>query len=465
MLWRKLNRVFYRKGSVLTVMLVVFWGIAGMFLQYQLYCMEASHLKWRPLEKMGEDWYYYISDAPTGKTDVKKQAVQEMGSALGMWQLRALGTEEMDMFQYSGEAWEWFDYPIAEGEGFSSRPDEIIVSPGLAKEYPVGSEIKITCYPRRQSKFVKEDTEFTCTVVGVLGQGEIFYRFSGSESNPQYQESEKAMFCGSQTQKTLFRRSLRFGVVNPLLNVSDNCRDESAGVFFRASQKTVSEIDVTYQGSGEIKAVSQMIDDFDKFGPGVDIYRVSVIVLIWLAVIVYAVVWQGVLLRQSVEELGYLMYIKYNKMLIWRRFLRVPASRFAIAWLVSCMAYFLPNDFYWFWQMHWYVPFVTLPLYMAAGCLGRCFANMYLKDRYLTQTQKYLGETELLNYLYIKDLSVTDNLILILLAQNYSEREAARMVKGFLIERDIYYRGRRMDRLDIQKKFEFYQLRDELLGQ
>ena len=89
MLWRKLNRVFYRKGSVLTVMLVIFWGIAGMFLQYQLYCMESSHLKWRPLEKMGDDWYYYMSDAAQGKPDAKKQAIQQMGSALGMWQLRA----------------------------------------------------------------------------------------------------------------------------------------------------------------------------------------------------------------------------------------------------------------------------------------------------------------------------------------------------------------------------------------
>lgn len=465
MLWRKLNRVFYRKGSVLTVMLVIFWGIAGMFLQYQLYCMEASHLKWQPLEKMGDDWYYYMSDAGQGKPDAKRQAVHEMGNALGMWQLRASAGEEMDLFQYSADAWDWFEYPLAEGEGFSSRPDEIIVSPGLAEEYPVGSEIKITCYPRHQSKFEKEDTEFICTVVGVLGQGEIFYRFGESEWEPKYQKSEQAMFCGSHTRKTIFRRSLKFGVVNPLLNVSDNCRDESAGVFFRASQKTVSEIDVTYRGGGETKAVSQIVDDFDKFGLNMNIYRISVIVLIWLAVIVYAVVWQGIVLRQSVEELGYLMYIKYNKTLIWRRFLWVPMSRFAIAWLVSCMAYFLPNNFYWFWRMHWYVPLVTIPVYVVAGWFSRCFANSYLKERYLSQTQEYLGETELLNYLYIKDLSVTDNLVLILLAQNYPEREAVRLVKGFLIERDIYYRGRRMERLDIQKKFDFYQLRDELLGQ
>ena len=39
------------------------------------------------------------------------------------------------------------------------------------------------------------------------------------------------------------------------------------------------------------------------------------------------------------------------------------------------------------------------------------------------------------------------------------------MVKALLVERDIYYRNRRMKNLDMQKKFEFYALRDELLTQ
>ena len=145
MLWRKLNRLFCRKGKLLTVVLVILWGIAGMYIQYQLYAMEAGHRKWEPLERLGDDWYYYRSGGQHGTEDLKKRAVLEKGHVLGMWQVRTYGADDMDVFQYSEEAWERFSYPLSDGNGFSAMADEIIVSPELAKEYPLGSRIKVVC--------------------------------------------------------------------------------------------------------------------------------------------------------------------------------------------------------------------------------------------------------------------------------------------------------------------------------
>ncbi len=462
MLWRKLNRLFCRKGKLLTVVLVILWGIAGMYIQYQLYAMEAGHRKWEPLERLGDDWYYYRSGGQHGTEDLKKRAVLEKGHVLGMWQVRTYGADDMDVFQYSEEAWERFSYPLSDGNGFSAMADEIIVSPELAKEYPLGSRIKVVCDAKQKSQFRENEIEHVFTVVGVLGQGEIYFCSGDFVGN---QEPVYDMMNGAGFAKTLFRRAPRFGIVNPALGLEPDFREESAGIFFQASQSDVSEMDVTYRNEEDILSVPQIVEEYGGYSQRERISQIGTCLILWVGSVLYLMFWQGSILQRSLEELSYLMYINFNKILIWRRFLRASASRLGAAWLISCMAYFLPNEYDWFWNMHWYIPVVAISLYVAAGCFGRWLSYMYFKERYLSQTQKYLGEAQLQNYLYIDELSVSDNLLLVLLAQNYPERTAARMVKALLVERDIYYRNRRMKNLDMQKKFEFYALRDELLTQ
>lgn len=463
MLWRKLSRVFYRKNMILTILLVMFWSIAGMFFQYQLYGMEASRLKWAPLEKMGSGWYYYMSYVPEDKEDLKKQALHEKCHALDMRMVRTSGGDNMDVYQYSRETWDKFAYPLGSGDPFSINPNEVIVSPGLEKEFPVGSKIRLTCDPKVKMKFSSEETEFICTVVGVLEQEEIFFRYWEDEREAQIHATGSAMFSGSKFQRTIFDRKPRFAVVNPKLNIGSNCSEETAGVFFQAEPDVMSEIDMQYRDEGEIVPVSQMLEAFDRYSRGFGLLRIGICILLWGAAILYALYWQGYLLKKNVEELSYLMYIKHDPDRIWKRFLRTPYSRHALAWLISCLAYLVPNDYEGFWSMHWYIPAVTAGLYMVAGVLSRWFCHLCLKSRYLVCAREYLGGVELLNYLCIQDLSVEDNLLLIFLAQDYPERVAAGMVKGFLTERDVFYRNRRMSSLDMQKKMEFYQMRDELL--
>lgn len=463
MLWRKLSQVFYRKSMILTILLVMLWSIAGMFLQYQLYSMEASRLKWAPLEKMGSGWYYYMSYVPRDKEDLKKQTIHEKCHVLDMRMVRTSGGDNMDVYQYSGEAWEQFAYPLSDGDPFSLNPNEVIVSPGLKKEFPVGSKIRLTCNPKIKMKFSSEETEFICTVVGVLEQGEIFFRYWENEREAKIQGMGSAMFSGSQFQRTILDRKQRFAVVNPKLNIGLNSSEETAGVFFQAKPDVMSEIDMQYQDEGEIVSVSQVLEEFNGYRYGLGPLHIGRCIMLWGAAVLYTLCWQGYLLKKNVEELSYLMYIKYDKDSIWKRFLRVPYSRYALAGLISCLAYFLPNEYEGFWNMHWYIPAVTSGFYVVMGGLSRCFSHLYLKNKYLICTQEYLGERELLNYLCIQDLSVKDNLLFIFLAQNYPERVAARMAEGFLAERDIFYQNRRMSSLDMQKKMDFYQMRDELV--
>lgn len=463
MLWRKLSRVFYRKNMILTILLVMFWSIAGMFLQYQLYGMEASRLKWAPLERMGAGWYYYMSYVPKDKEDLKKQVIHERCHVLDMRMIRTSGGDNMDVYQYSGEAWDKFAYPLGSGDPFSLNPNEVIVSPGLEKEFPVGSKIRITCDPKVKTKFSSEETEFICTVVGVLKQGEIFFRYWEEEREALIQATGSAMFSGSKFQRTIFDRKPRFAVVNPKLNIGSNSSEETAGVFFQAESNVMGEIDMQYRDEGEIVSVQQVVEAFNRYSHGFGLVRVNICILLWAAAILYTLYWQGCLLKKNVEELSYLIYIKHDRDRIWKRFLRTPYSRYVLAGLISCLAYFVPNDYEGFWSMHWYIPALTAGIYVVAGVLSRCFSHLCLKSKYLVCTQEYFGEVELLNYLCIQDLSVEDNLLFIFLAQNYPERVAAGMVKGFLAEREIFYRSRRMSSLDMQKKMEFYQMRDELL--
>lgn len=466
MLWRKLNRVFCRKGKILTVILVILWGIAGMFLQYQLYCVEANCLKWAPLERMGTNWYYYMSYKPRGEEDLKKKAIEERCRALGMSLIRTTGNDNIDVYQYSEEAWKQFAYPLDEGDGFSVNPNEMIVSPELAKEFPVGSKIRMTCDPKVEMKFDTDKTEFICTVVGVLAQEEIFFRYWEKDRDPRIQGSASAMFSGSQIVRSFLHDGPRFAVVNPIMSIGPNCSEETAGVFFQAGRNTVSEINLLYREEGEIVSVSQVIEEFSEYSQGIEGLgglRIGLILFFWGSAILCTLGWQRYVLKESVEELSYLIYIKYDETVVWRRFLRAPYSRYVLAGLISCLAYFLSNDYEGFWKMHWYIPVVTLGLYVVAGGLSRWICHMYLKARYRSSTQQYLGATELLNYLHIPDLSVADNLLLILVAQNYPERVGTRMVDGLLAEREISYSNRRMSYLDIQRKFDFYELRDELL--
>lgn len=464
MIWGKLSRVFYQKNRMLTILLIMLWGIAGIYFQYQLYSMEASRLKWGPLERLGAGWYYYMSYVPRDKEDLKKQAVHERCHALDMRMVRVSGGDDMDVYQYSDEAWDKFAYPLGSGDPFSPDPNEVIVSPGLEKEFPVGSKIRITCDPKVKTKFSSEETEFICTVVGVLEQDEIFFRYWEDEREAQIQATGNAMFSGSKFQRTILDRKPRFVVVNPKLDIGFNCSDETAGVFFQAESNVMSEINMQYQSEGEIMSVPQVIEEYNGYSKGFGLTCINICILLWGVAVLYALYWQSSLLMKNVEELGYLLYIKHDPDRVWKRFLFTPFSRYALAGLISCLAYFVPNDYEGFWSMHWYIPALTAVVYIVAGVLGRWLSHLFLKRKYLICTQEYLGKVELLNYVCIQDLSLEDNLLFIFLAQNYPERVAARMVKSFLAGRDVFYCSRRLSSLDMQKKMEFYQMRDELLG-
>lgn len=462
-LWRKLSRVFYQKNMILTILLVMLWSSAGMFFQYHLYGMEASRLKWSPLERLGAGWYYYMSYVPKDKADFKKQAIHERCHTLDMRMIRTSGGDSMDVYQYSEEAWSNFSYPLGSGDPFSLDPNEVIVSPGLEKEFPVGSKIRITCDPKVKTKFSIEETEFICTVVGVLEQQEIFFRYWENEREAQIQTTGSAMFSGSKFQRTILDRMPRFAVVNPKLNIGANCSEETAGVFFQAEPGVMSEIDMQYRDEGQIVTVPQVLETYNGYIDGFGRLRIGICILLWGAAILYSLYWQNYLLANNVEELSYLLYIKHNPDRIWKQFLRTPYSRYVLAGLISCLAYFIPNDYEGFWSMHWYVPAFAAGLFVVAGVLCRLFSHLCLKGKFAACTQEYLGVVALLNYLCIGNLSVEDNLMFIFLAQNYPERVAAGMVNNFLAERDVFYRNRRMNSLDMQKKIEFYQMRDELL--
>lgn len=462
-MWKNLRRSFFRKSRLLTGALVFMFGIVGMFTQYQFFCMEASNLQWRPLMRMEKDWYYYRSLEPQAETDPEKQYIEETFETLGMRQMRTLHL--YDVFQYSEEAWQKFDYPLAEGDGFSeSDVNEVIVSRGLARQYPVGSKVEIECLDNYELSYGKVVESVECTVVGVLEQDSIFFR-TVTGRGTVLEAGEEDMWSWKYGAATSEGKAA-FCVVHPGKEwKNENCYDEAAGVFFRASDEAVRTLQIEHAIGDRITSVAHILELYGGYHYVVGYFRVSVVIVFWMIAMVFLFIWYRYLLNRSTRELAYLSYIGYDARTVLKRYGSMYVWLLPAGWLISCAAYFLPNNFDAFWRMHWYIPAVAIVLYSAVGAIGFGLFVLIFKNNMGKRGADALLASDL-KHLYIEDLTMKDNLKAILLAQGYSDRAAANMARQMLVEKELAYcADRPMDRLSGEERLRFLECREKLREQ
>ena len=108
------------------------------------------------------------------------------------------------------------------------------------------------------------------------------------------------------------------------------------------------------------------------------------------------------------------------------------------------------------------MPLVVLGLQCMVCVLGVLCLKL-VNRKYVQKAAEYLGNCPL-QRLYIDDLSVKDNLVLILSAQGYKSKWAEEYVASVLEEREVSYcKNRRADMLSQEERMIINKIRDELL--
>ncbi len=460
-MWRDLRKCFYRKSKLLTGTIVLVLGIVGMFTQYQFFCKEASNLQWGPLMWMEEDWYYYRSHDPQSQTDSVQAYIEENLETLPMREIRTLHL--FDVFQYSNEAWQKFNYPLIEGDGFSERGvNEVIVSRGLAKTYPVGSKVEIDCYDNYNVSEGNVVESSAYIVVGVLDQESVFFR-AVTGRGTFAEAGTMDMWSWSLGTTTRWGNTPKFCLVHPGKEWADeNCYDGAAGVFFRASENELQNLQIGMGALDRISSVADILKSDGGFHNVVGYFRLSVIVVFWVLAVLFILLWYRYLLGRSKRELAYFTYIGFDRRALAKRYGVFQFRLLAAGWVLSCSAYLMPNHFDGFWRMHAYIPAVAAVLYAAAGVA--CFGVFVLifKKRIKREGMDELLASDV-NYLYMDDLTMCDNLKAILLAQGDTERAASKMVEQLLIEKELSYCAeRRMGQITGDERLVFLACREKL---
>lgn len=463
-------RYIYNKKKLAMIGFVILLSLTGMYAFYGLLFYQANVNKWHPLERMGEGWYYYLSDISSMEEDP--------GLAYIVHNFKTLDTKRVhsfdgyDVYYCSEEAWDMYDYQLKKGDDFSrSDPNQVIISSDLEREHPVGSTMQVRIWNTDlfygKPKPIKT---IECTVVGVMGQDKIL--FSQTPDSPAFsQRISESMFSeasGGRLDPTMVSQLFlnpRFELENP------SWYQRSSGIFFQADEAEMIKAKEKCNNYGTIYKVSDILTQNNPVY-GNDRYK-SIVTCAFFSLfcVIYLVVWLTCVLRANEKDFAYLTYINghltgdqqkkrinhYCSMIFATAFLLVPP-----AFLFSFAAWFLPNELDGFWEMELFIPSIVLGIQCMVCVLGVLCLKL-VNRKFPQKAAEYLGNCPL-QKLYIDDLSVKDNLVLVLSAQGYKIKWAEEYVALVLEKREVSYcKNRRADMLSQEERMIINEVRDELL--
>lgn len=470
MKFRLTCRYIYNKKKLAMIGFVILLSLTGMYAFYGLLFYQANANKWHPLERMGEGWYYYLSDISSVEEDPGLAYIEKKLKTLDTKWIHSF--DGYDVYYCSEEAWEMYDYQLKKGEDFSrSAPDQVIISRDLEREHPVGSTMQVRIW-NADSFYGKPKPIKTieCTVAGVMRQDKIL--FSQTPDSPAFSHRiSESMFSealGGILDPTMVSQLF----LNPGFELKDpNWYQRSSGIFFQADEAEITEVKEKCKSYGTIYKVSDILTQNNPIY-GNDRYKsIVTCVLFSLFCVIYLVVWLTCVLRANEKDFAYLTYInghltgdqKKKKINFYRRkiftniFFLIP-----LVFLFSFAAWFLPNELDGFWEMKLYIPLIVLGIQCTVCVLGVLCLKL-VNGEFAQKAAEYLEDCPL-QRLYIDDLSVKDNLVLVLSAQGYKPKWAEEYVAAVLGEREVSYcKNRRADMLSQEERMIINKIRDELL--
>lgn len=470
MKFRQVIKLVRQKSRLAYVVFILILAITGMYTFYSMLYLQASMDKWRPLERMGEGWYYYASAIVAEESDPADEYIKEHFDDLEVKHVNSF--QGYDVFSCSQRAWEMFDYPLEKGDGFSTTdPNEVIVSKDMEHDHPVGSMMEVKIYDTT-SFYGKPDPVKTieCKVAGIIKQDEIFFR-QPVGSPTLSSRVEKSMFWKSE-----YGNVSPFQVMHCFLNPRIEIRNpkwyvRSSGTFFYAEADEIGEFRKSFPESGIIYPVGDILKKADPLYWGEGKKRGIKLLLMSSFCVIYLVVWISVILMKNKRDFAYLMYVndhlqekerKKENQHYYNRFFRVPFICILPAFLLSFAAYFLPNDVESFWEVRFYMPFI-IPGIQFAVCLAGFVILRLINRNYAGRVWDYLENCNT-RKLFIDDLSIFDNLVIMLTAKGFSYSWSENYVQEVLAGRTLAYcRKRRADMLSDEERMQINEIKEEIL--
>ena len=462
-------KYIYNKKKIALIGFIILLGLTGMYALYSMLFFQANRTKWRPLERMGEGWYYYISNIPSQEEDSELVYIEKNFTALGTKQLNSF--DGYDLYICSQETWEMYDYLLKSGENFSkTNENQVIVSSDMETQHPVGSTMQIRIWDTA-SFYGKPDPVETieCTVAGVMKQDKVL--FSQSPDSPAFSHRiSESMF--SEGFYGFNAEQVCQVFLNPRFEVKDSSWYQcSSGIFFKAHEADIMKMNEEYPNHGTIHKVTDILaQNSPVYGNGKYLSLIRIL-LFSLACVVYLVVWLTSLLMSNKRDFAFLIYINghltgraqtkrfhsYCNRIYAMVFLTIPP-----AFLLSSLAWLIPNELDGFWEINGFMFLIVLGiqcLVCGLGVLGLKLIN----HKYMGKVQKFLDDCPV-QKLYIDDLSVKDNLVLALTAQGYQTAWAEEYVAQELEEQEISYcRSRKMGMISDEERIVINKIREKFL--
>ncbi len=466
----KIIKLIRQKSRLAYVVFILTLSVTGMYAFYSMLYLQANDNKWSPLARMGEGWYYYASDVVAENNDLADEYIKKNFENLDVKYVNSF--QGYDVFSCSERAWEMFDYPLEKGTGFSgTKANEVIVSKDMEYSHPVGSKIEIKIYGTN-SFYGKPDPVETmeCEVVGIMKQDEIFFR-QPVGSVTLNSRVEKSMFWKGEYGVDSSRQVMHC-FLSPQIEIENpKWYVRSSGIFFQADTDKVSEFQKSFPENGEIYPVGDILKKANPVYWAESRGRVIKLLVMSLLCVIYLVVWLSVLFMKNKRDFAYLMYInghlqgkekKRKNKYYYHKFFRAPFLCIIPAFLLSFVAYFLPNDVESFWEARYYMPLVVSGVQFATCLSGAVFLSVVNRN-YSDRVADYLENCDT-RKLFVDDLSVCDNLVLILTAKGFAYSWAENHVQEMLSERQLAYcQGRRADMLSDEERMQINGIKEEFL--
>lgn len=463
-------RYIYNKKKLAMIGFVILLSLTGMYAFYGLLFYQANANKWHPLERMGDGWYYYLSDISSMEDDPGLAYIEHDFKTLDTKWIHSF--DGYDVYHCSEEAWEMYDYQLKKGDNFSrADANQVIISQDLEREHPIGSTMQIRiCNTDSFYGKHKPVKTIECTVAGVMRQDKILFSQTPDSAAFSHRISE-SMFseaCDGRLDPTAVSHLF----LNPAFKLDDpSWYQRSSGIFFQADETEMIEVKEKCNDYGTIYKVRDILTQNNPIY-GNDRYKsIVTCALFSLFCVVYLAVWLTCVLQANEKDFAYLTYINghltgdkqkkrinhYCSKIFATVFLLIPPIYF-----LSFVAWFLPNELDGFWEMELFMPLIVLGIQCMVCVLGVLCLKL-ANRKYAQRAAEYLENCPL-QKLYIDDLSVKDNLVLLLSAQGYKAKWSEEYVAAVMEEREVSYcKNRRADMLSHEERMIINKIRDELL--
>lgn len=248
----------------------------------------------------------------------------------------------------------------------------------------------------------------------------------------------------------------------------DEAFTSTNGCVFQVEEEQYRMLIEKFANAAYLIPLSEQVQKYGSMFNDIGGMELLIGILIWLLAFAAALLWFRKSVEESEEELRYLSYAGHSLKTIRKIYCFAHWRVIFVAWVLSAGAVFLPNVYGDYGIAH---PMVTLIMLLVNGLLffltGLLFYQLFrsiLDDLYHQFDCDKMSEEEN-QRIYIGELSVKDNLILILMAQGYSEKAAEQMTEILLAEREIRFCANRLmeQMAGGDERIKFFEIQDQLL--